>query len=895
MIELLSPVGDFECLKAAVQSGADSVYFGGQLFNARTSASNFDEEGLKNAIRYAKLRNVKINFTLNTLLKDDEFEDAAKLANYVYTLGADAIIVQDLGFAKYLINKYPDMDIHASTQITAHNLQGVIALQNLGFKRVVLSRELSLSEIEYICHNSNVEIETFIHGALCISYSGQCLFSSTIGGRSGNRGRCAQPCRLPYELLKENINQDSNLLDNSNKNIFCNNIKNNFDTNLLNNNLANSQKICEQSNNYTVLDKGYLLSPRDLCGLEYIPDLIKAGVKCFKIEGRMKPPEYVSVVTKIYRKYIDLALSDKPYTVDENDIKSLMLVFNRGGFSKGNFSDEPNTSYVYKEKPNNIGLYIGNISNINNTKSLITLTTSESLKIGDNFSVEHEEHKYTVSELLKNNENIPNALPGDIITIGRVKGNLNLGDKVYKLSSNTLSKEVAEFSNKENKKIPLSCVMTVKKGLPITLDVLSMDTENGSYFSMASHKQIDIIPIDAISSPITAERISEQLNKTTDTPFEFKNIKIVLDDNTYIPKISAINELRREIVEDLENQAIKRFERNDIFDSNNNDSIPLNTNLDKNSILLNVESSTSENKFNIDNEITNSTNTLNENNSSILKNENSLNNRPISLLLNEINLDFDYSKLDYKLLNNIYIPLKFFLNKSYHDIIKMISQNSKLYIYLPTIKKDNFRNIFFNNIDDYIKDFSVKGIVISNISGIEFMVKYANKLDIVSNYTLNVFNTHTIEELKSLGINRVMLSPELDKKTLQDLAKNSSLSTEFMVYGKLPVMNTGYCLLGSSNKCYPTCSLGCRESAKYYLKDRLGYKFRIIPDNLQTITTIYNSKITSIKYSDIPISNLLVSILDEDIDSICNILKNVKLDEPFSGADFTNGNLNKFV
>jgi hypothetical protein len=140
-----------------------------------------------------------------------------------------------------------------------------------------------------------------------------------------------------------------------------------------------------------------------------------------------------------------------------------------------------------------------------------------------------------------------------------------------------------------------------------------------------------------------------------------------------------------------------------------------------------------------------------------------------------------------------------------------------------------------------------------------------------------------------------MLSPELDKKTLQDLAKNSSLSTEFMVYGKLPVMNTGYCLLGSSNKCYPTCSLGCRESAKYYLKDRLGYKFRIIPDNLQTITKIYNSKITSIKYSDIPISNLLVSILDEDIDSICNILKNVKLDEPFSGADFTNGNLNKFV
>lgn len=183
-VELLSPAGDFECLKAAVQNGADSVYFGGSLFNARASASNFGEDNLKKAIDYCTLRNVKTHLTLNTLIKDNEFEDAALLAKEAYELGIDALIVQDLGLAKYLMNHFPDLPLHASTQMSIHNLEGVQEAESLGFKRVVLSRELSLTEIEYICKNSNIEIETFIHGALCISYSGQCLFSSMVGGRS---------------------------------------------------------------------------------------------------------------------------------------------------------------------------------------------------------------------------------------------------------------------------------------------------------------------------------------------------------------------------------------------------------------------------------------------------------------------------------------------------------------------------------------------------------------------------------------------------------------------------------------------------------------------------------------------------------------------------------------
>lgn len=816
MIELLSPVGDFDCLKAAVQNGADSVYFGGPIFNARASASNFDRESLKNAIQYAKLRNVKINFTLNTLLKDNEFEDAIKLASYVYELGVDAIIVQDLGLAKYLINNFPGMDVHASTQMTIHNLEGVLALQNIGFKRVVLSRELSMHEIEYICKNSNIEIETFIHGALCISYSGQCLFSSIIGGRSGNRGRCAQACRLPYELIKyDNISDNHEII--------------------------------------TSMDKGYLLSPKDLCGLQYIPDLIKAGVCSFKIEGRMKPPEYVAVVTKIYRKYIDLAKSTNPYIIDEKDVKSLMQVFNRGGFSEGNFNNEANTSYIYKDKPNNMGLYVGNISKINASHGLIRLTTAEPLKIGDNFAVEHEDHKYTISELMKNDENIKEAVSGDTVVIGRVKGNINLGDKVYKLSSNTLSRQIMEYANKENKKIPLSAIITIKKDAPISLDVVSFDRETGSYFSISSHKEIDVFPIDAISNPITKERIYEQINKTTDTPFEFKSVKIILDENTYIPKISAINELRRECLEDIKKQAIERFQRK--FDA----------------ISL---SDLKENVFN--------------NN---IKKKNII----FSLLLNNIDLNFDYSNLNLSEINNLYIPLKFFLDKKYVNILNDMSKSTNLYIYFPTIIKDNYRNIFFNNMDDYIKIFSIKGLVISNIAGTGFASKYIGKLDIVSKYALNVFNTRTINSLSKFGVNRVTLSPELDKVTLQRLAIESSVDTEFMVYGRLPLMNTGYCFLGHSNKCYPTCNMNCKENAKFYLKDRIGYKFKVQPDNMQTVTTVYNSKITSIKYSDLNITSALISILDENVDSINEIINHVKADEPFNGEDYTNGNLNKTV
>lgn len=814
-MELLSPVGDFDCLKAAVQNGADAVYFGGALFNARVFAKNFDDNELKEAIRYAKLRNVKVNFTLNTLIKNEEMSDAIEIAEYIYELGADAIIVQDLGLAKYIIDNLKGMDVHASTQMSIHNLQGALEMQNLGFKRVVLARELTLHDIEYICNHTEIEIETFIHGALCISYSGQCLLSSAIGGRSGNRGKCAQPCRLPYELIKED-------------------------------------KISEHHDIIRTLDKGYILSPKDLCGLEYIPSLMSVGVSSIKIEGRMKPSEYVSSVTKIYRKYIDMAQSGKPYKIEEEDIKELKSVFNRGGFSKGNFEDEPNKEYIYKEKPNNIGLYVGNISKVNEKKGYVTLKTTETLKIGDHISFEKENHKYTISELMKLSKNIEKAMPGDTIVIGRMKGNLKLGDKIYKLTSISNKKKVINYINQENKKIMLSCKVNIKRDRKISIDVKSLDKKGGTYYKLNAHIENELIPKEAINEPITAERIRNQINKTTNTQFDFEEIQVDLDDNLFIQRVSAINDLRREALESLEHQAIKNFER------------------------TKQKISTIKKYMTI--------NELDEENKNV----------GISLILNEIDTENDYSMLhDVK---NVYIPLRFFLLKEYHDVLQTISKKFKIYIYFPTIIKDNFRNLFFNNLNKYIEEYSIKGLVISNISALEFIENYIEKLDIVAKYSLNIFNNYSLDVLKNKGINRVWISPELTCKHVEEIAKNAEIETEFMVYGALPVMNNGYCFLGHSNKCYPTCQEQCKqENAKYYLKDRLGLKFRVIPDNLQTITTIYNSKITSISYKKLGITNCIVSILDEDIEKINNVIDNVKNDEIFIGKEYTNGNFNREV
>ena len=263
------------------------------------------------------------------------------------------------------------------------------------------------------------------------------------------------------------------------------------------------------------------------------------------------------------------------------------------------------------------------------------------------------------------------------------------------------------------------------------------------------------------------------------------------------------------------------------------------------------------------------------------------------MLLNELDLDYDYSKISN--VDNIYVPLKYFKNKQYEEIIETLARNNNLYIYLPTVLKDNFRNFYFNDIDAIIKKYKIKGLICSNLSCINYFSNLKGKLDLVANYTFNVFNNYTINELAEIGIKRVVLSPELDESNLKNITNNSIIPTEVLVYGKLVLMNIGYCLLGSSNLCYPRCDMKCKENSKFYLKDRLNMNFRLIPDSIQTISTLYNSKINSISYSNIKPNFVRISILDENIDEINEIIKCVKNDKPFTGSNFTKGNFNKTV
>lgn len=799
-IELLSPVGDFECLKAAIQNGADAVYLGASCFSARASAKNFNLEQLEQAITYARLRNVDVHLALNTLIKNEELNEAIALAKTAYELGVSAIIVQDYGLASALLANLPDLPIHASTQMSIHNLEGVEQMEKQGFSRVVLSRELHIPEIEFIRSRTNIELETFIHGAICISYSGQCLLSSMIGGRSGNRGRCAQACRLPYELV-----QDSN------------------------------QKICS-------LDKGYLLSPRDLCGLDYIPSLLELGINSLKIEGRMKTPEYVATVTRIYRKYIDLALSDTPYIVEDQDKHDLLQVFNRGGFSNGHLEETPNRELIYPTKPNNMGIYIGNVANYNPNKGHIAVNLNHEVSIGDTISLEHETSKYHVSELMIHQKNIETGLDGQIVKMGRMKGNIKPGDKIYKLESKRLSNFAkSTYTSCESIKTKLGITLTLKENTPICAELYGPFLTPIRYVS-------DITPTKAINNPITKDRILTQFAKTGNTAFSFENLTIDLDDNLYL-NISDLNELRRNLIQKAEEEILKMTKRT----------------LKKPIPTYSFKEVPKKSK-----------------------------EKQIALLLNKLDINANYSQLSF--VNRIYLPLKYFARSEYANLIKNISTSFDTYIYMPTIIKANYRNLFTTHIDTALQEYDIKGFVLSNIGTISMLENYKDNYEFIGNYTLNTVNTVTLDAYQQLGLHTVTLSPELNKTDIQTICNTSKVKTEYIVYGNLPVMTCRYCFLGKSNKCYPDCSSLCKnEQKQYYLKDRLGLLFKIVSDNIQTITTIYNSKITSIASKDLAVDSVRIDILDENILEINHIIETVKSGMRLDGKEYTNGNFNRNI
>ena len=492
-IELLAPSGDKESLIAAIQNGADAVYLGGDSFNARASAKNFTDDELKWAVEYAHLREVKIYLTVNTLYKDEEFNRLIQYIDFLYDIQVDALIIQDLGLFYIVKNRYPDFEIHMSTQASVMNKFSAKYFEKEGAQRVVLARENTLEEIKEIIDYTNIEIEVFVHGALCVCYSGQCLMSSMIGKRSGNRGECAQPCRLQYQLKKDNE---------------------------------------------TLNNKAFLLSPKDLNTIDKIGELIDAGVTSFKIEGRMKKPEYVGAVVNAYRKAIDAYIFSQKVNL-ENEKNQMMQMFNRDYTDGYIFHDKKISDCSFS---GNRGIIIGEVLSYNKRKKRVLVRLSNNLKQGDSILFECIDKGRPVNKMYKNDKLISEGYRDDIIEI-EFDYHVNKGN-LRKIIDIQLIKSIQKTYDKEYKKILVDIDFKAKLNQSPKIKIF--------YNDVYAEVQSDYIVDKALKTPITKERIEKQLNKLGDTPFKANECTIDIDDDIIFP-IKIINELRREAILKLSN------------------------------------------------------------------------------------------------------------------------------------------------------------------------------------------------------------------------------------------------------------------------------------------------------------------------------------------------------
>lgn len=488
--ELLAPVGSPAAFYAAISSGCNAIYLGLDKFSARAYATNFNLDNLKEYVDYAHLRNVKVFVTMNTVLYDRELNDAYDTVDQLAKIGVDAIIVQDLALVNYIVNYYKSLEAHASTQIGIDDFYSAKVMKDMGVQRVVFARETSLKDMKEIKRKLNIDIEAFIHGALCVCYSGNCLMSSMIGDRSGNRGRCAGCCRQVYTLV--------------------------------------------DMNSYQNIKTGYLLSMKDLNTSDFIKDM--DFVDSYKIEGRMKEPLYVAGVTSTYRKILDN---------EKVDIDNLNKVFNRT-YTKGFMNGETSANITNIERPNNYGFEIGRVVKVHNNKIWIKLF--KTLNKGDQIRVESknvfEEISIPVLKLFDASFNAIESSDKTVIVDSR-DYKIDINAKVYKTKDIKFVNDTEKKLNKNEdyKKIRVNMELTGKIGEQLLLKI--------EYQNFKAYAKAENVALEALSKPTTEENIYTQLSKLNNTPYQLGELKLNLDENIFIP-LKELNELRRKAISNLD-------------------------------------------------------------------------------------------------------------------------------------------------------------------------------------------------------------------------------------------------------------------------------------------------------------------------------------------------------
>ena len=540
-VELLAPAGNMDSLKAAVMAGCDAVYLGGVLFGARAFAGNFTNEEIVYAINYAHLYGVKVYVTINTIIYDSEVERFLDYVRFLHENNVDAVIIQDIGMFDLLRKKFPNLELHASTQMNIHNYDGALLAKKLGFKRVVMARETPIDVIKKIKEEIDIEIEVFIHGALCVSYSGECLLSALVGKRSGNRGTCAQICRKKYDFYDD----DKNKLNTNN----------------------------------------YLLSTKDLCTLKYIDKLIEIGVDSLKIEGRMKRSPYVYLVTKTYRKVIDNYYNTGKLKIDENDIIELKKMFNRN-FTKGFMLNEDNNNFTYDKRPNNIGIEVGQVISKVKNDLKIKLTYDVSVHDGLRILDDKEDKGLVINKMFINNKSVLEAKKGDVITLKYDKY-VEKNSKVLLTSSKKQLESIFEAIKNQERFIYIDLNFTAKENenLKLTItDGLNTVTE-----------VLDKTPMRAINKETSFDVIKKQLSKLGNTVYKARNIILNLDDNLFI-NIKDINEIRRRAISKLNE---KRLYKIDFVEKDYKIGVPDFPSIKQTAVLVNNENESLKDKYDL--------------------------------------------------------------------------------------------------------------------------------------------------------------------------------------------------------------------------------------------------------------------------------------------------------
>lgn len=740
--EVLAPAGSYESFHAAIAAGADAVYLAGNLFGARAFAQNFSEEELLHVIDEAHLHGRKIYLTVNTLLKEKELEE--KLYTYLepyYNEGLDAVIVQDYGVLRFIRQHFPGLALHASTQMTVTGPEGASLLADYGVERVVPARELSLKEVETIKKATQMEMECFVHGALCYCYSGQCLMSSMIGGRSGNRGQCAQPCRLPYTYKGKN---------------------------------------------------GYLMSLKDICTLESIPDLIEHGIDSFKIEGRMKKPEYVAGVTAMYRKYTDLYLEHgrEEFRVKKSDLEELMDLYNRGGFHSGYYFVHNGPEMLCTNRPNHAGTKAAKV--LGQKGRELQISVLKDLSKGDVLEFPSGHGDYTLGKDWKKGERQTILLPKN----QREKK----GAWIFRTRCNALLQRLNQTYVNAKLQEPISGRVVLKPGEKAVLE-LRFTGRNGTK-TVIRVKGERIAPAE--NRPLTEEQVTKALAKTGNTPFYFETLDVKLEGDCFCP-MHQLNTLRRQGIEELEKAVLNGFRRTsaDVGQQDMTDTV---SDLEKRA-----------------------DNTAGNLRTSVLAET----LEQLEAMWEFLESALESSEMEQSL-RRIYLDFELFLGKETPEKTREICrkfQQKKIQIFLA------LPHISRGNLDGKLKSLllaekeTVDGVLIRNLESLGMLRKIGFDKSVIADHNLYILNHEAKKFLKEEGISEYTASLELNAKELSGL---DLTDCEGVVYGYIPVMESAQCL-------EKTC-FGCKKaSGRDEMADRLGHRFSMRRVCTFCYNVIYNT------------------------------------------------------